>query len=97
MKKTFGRARILKDGSVVYAKKGWEPPPDLPGFVRDKGDPWRFLPLWPPCRFRIQTQHVKKCGAISVLTVCNCKECPLRQQQVQIQNCEQCTYKESPG
>jgi len=74
----------------MYAKTGFEPPPDLEGFERDPKNPWHFLPLWPPCKKRIQTQLVKKCGAISVLSVCANSACPLRQQEVKLADCQGC-------
>lgn len=92
-RKSFGRARLLSDGSVEYAKKGREPPPDLDGFKRDPGNAWKFLPLWPKCKKRIQTQSMKQCGAISVLTVCANQECPLKQLQVSYEQCLACQFK----
>lgn len=91
--KSFGRARMLPDGSIEYARKGHEPPPDLDGYRRDPGNPWKFLPLWPVCRKRIQTQSLKPCGAIAVLTVCSNQECPLKQQQVTFEQCTACQFK----
>lgn len=90
---SFGRARILADGCVEYARKGAEPPPDLDGYQRDPGNSWKFLPLWPVCKRRIQTQSLKQCGAIAILTVCANGDCPLRQQEVTFDQCTQCPHK----
>jgi hypothetical protein len=87
---TWGGSRILPDGSVLYAKTGFEPPPDLEGFVRDPENAWHFLPLWPKCKKRIQTQLVKQCGAISVLSVCAHSGCPFKQQEVSLADCQGC-------
>lgn len=92
-KKSFGRARMLPDGSIEYARKGHEPPPELDGFKREPGNPWKFLPVWPKCKKRIQTQSMKPCGALSILTVCANGECPLKQQAVSFEQCNGCQYK----
>jgi hypothetical protein len=59
--RSFGRGRLLADGTIQYKKKGWEPPPCPEGFSRDPRDPWHFLPEWPPCDFRIKTSYMKPC------------------------------------
>lgn len=92
--RSFGRARMHPDGSVEYARKGSEPPPDLDGFKRDPGNPWKFLPLWLPCTKRIQTQLLKPCGAISVLTVCANNKCPHKQKAVTFDVCQTCTFRQ---
>jgi len=91
--KSFGRARMLPNGCVEYAKKGHEPPPDLDGYQRDPGNAWKFLPLWPKCKKRIQTQSMKQCGALAILTVCANGDCPLKQQQVTFAQCSSCEHK----
>lgn len=92
-KKTFGAARIMPDGSVVYVKKGWEPPPDIPGYRRDPNDKWKFLPLWVPCKTRAQVKQMKPCGAITVLTVCTNGECPKHQQPLVLTDCANCPFR----
>lgn len=91
----FGRARKLPDGSILYQKKGWEPPPVPDGYKRDPSNAWRFVPVYPPCDFRIQAQKMKPCGAIHLITVCNCPDCPLRRQDVSEEQCNACTFRES--
>lgn len=91
--KSFGRVRMFPGGIVEYAKKGWEPPPDLDGYERDPGNAWRFLPKWTPCKKRIQTVSMKSCGAMSVLTVCANDKCPLKQQQVSFAQCSACQFR----
>lgn len=88
--KSFGRVRMLPNGVVEYAKKGWEPPPELDGYQRDPGNAWRFIPIWPPCRKRIQTTSMKSCGAMSVLTVCANDQCEHKQKQVTYAICAAC-------
>jgi hypothetical protein len=88
--KSFGRARMLPNGVVEYAKKGWEPPPDLDGYERDPGNAWRFLPKWPACKKRIQTVNMKSCGAINVLTVCANDKCEHKQKEVTFAICSAC-------
>ncbi len=95
--KKFGKARRLPDGSYLFRKKGWEPPPCPEGYVRDKADAWHFLPLMPTCDFRISTPRIKICGAIDVINVCNCDGCPLRQQTVVPDQCRACPLRKVNG
>lgn len=90
---TFGRARRLPDGSLLFKKKGWEPPPVPEGFKRDPKNAWHFVPTFPLCEFRIQTHRMKPCGAIDMITVCNCPDCPLRQNTVVESQCNACTFR----
>lgn len=92
--KTFARARFLPDGSLVYPKKGFEPPPPIEGYERDKGNKWRFIPLWPDCKTRARMLQLKKCGAYSVTMVCTNQECPLLQQGLGIQDCNNCRFRQ---
>lgn len=89
-RRSFGRARMLPNGIVEYVKKGWEPPPDLDGYERDPGNAWRFLPKWPLCKKRIQTQSMKSCGALSILTVCANDKCEHKQKEVTFAICSAC-------
>jgi hypothetical protein len=88
--RSFGRARIMADKSVVYPKKGFEPPPPLEGYERDVGNAWRFIPLWPACKHRTQVIGHKPCGALSIVTRCMCAECPLFKQSITLSSCTSC-------
>jgi len=88
--RSFGRARIMSDGSVIYPKKGWEPPPPLEGYDRDPGNAWRFLPLWPACKHRSQIIGVKPCGALRIVARCMCSSCPLFKSEVKLADCSAC-------
>jgi hypothetical protein len=82
------------DGSVEYVRKGHEPPPDMDGYRRDPGNAWKFLPIWPKCKTRIQTPLMKQCGAISVLTVCTNGACEHKQKQVTFAICSGCLLRQ---
>jgi len=90
---SFGRARSQPDGSIVYPKKGWEPPPPIEGYVRDPGNAWRFVPLWPICGMRQKVMVKKVCGAISIKMICKCSDCPLFQSDIVLLNCENCNHR----
>lgn len=94
--KSFGRARIAPDGSISYPKKGFEPPPPVEGYERDKGNPWHFKPLWPDCKHRARTLQMKKCGAYDVIMVCGCNGCPLKQQLLKLPDCQNCPHRQAP-
>lgn len=92
---SFKGARVMEDKSILFAKseKDWEPPPEPEGYTRDPENPWRFLPAWPECKKRLQTPFVKPCGAIRILTICNCPGCPLRREEVTVAQCESCEHR----
>lgn len=90
---SFGRPRTQPDGSIVYPKKGWEPPPPIEGYERDPGNKWRFVPKWPECEFRQKIMLRKPCGAVDVKMVCKCVDCPLLHTDVKLQQCADCEYK----
>lgn len=87
---TWTGAKKMPDGSFEYAKTGFEPPPELEGFTRDPENAWRFIPQFLPCKKRIQTQFVKQCGAITVLSICTHSKCELRQGEVKVSDCQGC-------
>lgn len=93
--KTFARGRFMPDGSLVYPKKGWEPPPEVEGYQRDKGNAWRFLPLWPDCITRARMLKMKQCGAYNVVMVCTNNECPHAQNPVTLQICQNCPLRQA--
>lgn len=84
----------MSDGSVVYPKKGFEPPPPIDGYERDPGNEWRFKPLWPACKARTQVIGHKPCGAIHIVTRCMCTACPLFKGVVSLGDCEGCSVRE---
>lgn len=91
MAQTFGRARVMPDKTIVYPKKGVEPPPDLDGYKRDPGNKWRFIPLWGACEYRYQNQFLKACGAIGILSICTHPDGPKEnKREVNLKTCEQC-------
>lgn len=90
---TWKGAKIMPDKSVIYAKSGFEPPPELDGYERDPNNAWRFIPKWPECKKRIQTPLVKQCGAVTILSVCAHSNCPLKQLQVKVSDCQGCPFR----
>jgi hypothetical protein len=93
--KTFARGRFMPDGSLVYPKKGWEPPPEVEGYQRDPGNAWRFLPLWPPCQTRARMLKMKKCGAYNVVMACTNGQCEHNQNVVTLQICQNCPLRQA--
>lgn len=91
--RSFGKGKFLADGTIKYIKRGWEPPPCPNGFIRNPNDAWHFLPEWPVCDFRIKTSFMKKCGALHLLIVCNCPDAPTRQQEVGVDTCKGCPFR----
>lgn len=91
MAANFGRARQQPDGSILYVKRGPEPPPDLDGYKRDPRNFWRFTPLWMQCDYRLQNQYLKACGAIGILSICQNPDGPREnQREVDFNVCSAC-------
>ena len=65
------KVAIQLDGSILYEKTGWEPPPSIDGYVRDKTNKWLFHPLWPVCDKRTGRFFIRgECGCIQVEMKC---------------------------
>lgn len=73
----YARPRIFPDGTIVYPRLGWEPPPAIPGYIRKGNNPrssdaWTFIPIWNKCPHRIE--KVKKrenCQCLMIYHVCD--------------------------
>lgn len=91
--RTFQRPIFHADGSIEYPKreKDWEPPQVPEGFVRDRTNKWKFLPLWPVCQLRNMTAFFKAaCGCISLASRCNSPQSPEFARRVAHTTCEAC-------
>lgn len=66
------RPRVLDNGQVIYPVRG-NPPPDMPGYVRDPGNPYVFIPIWPPCKFRGVGERTCDCPADIPLKFYTCQ------------------------
>lgn len=80
------------DGTLVYPKQGWEPPPVPAGYRRKSNDlhspdAWAFEPVLPACNLRTREISFTPCGAAKVVYFCRlegqktrvtnaCLECP---------------------
>jgi hypothetical protein len=87
-----GTPRILDDGTIIYPKKGKEPPPCLEGYRRkaEQGpDAWILIPLWRDCDFRQQVLRRREdCNCEMLVNVCGH---PLGQNlELTISICESC-------
>jgi len=85
--------RIEEDGMIVYEKEEgeWETPKDINGYRRDPNNPWRFIPLWPPCVMRHQIGiRYANCGCINVIMRCNHPEHPKYVDRIGHEDCQAC-------
>ena len=89
----FGRARIQSDGSIIYPKKGWEPPPPIGGYDRDPGNKWRFVPKWKKCMHRIRLVTTRECGAINIIMMCQCPKADQYRKQTHLRHCDACLHR----
>lgn len=97
----YGAPKVLDDGTLVYEKKGFEPPQEHDGYRRKSNDlrspeAWQFVPVWPPCRHRKFMNGIKPCGCLRITAVCVCEQCPLFRGQVSLAQCESCKFAEPP-
>ena len=91
--RTFRRPVFEPDGAIVYPKAAddWEPPQNINGYVRDPDNPWRFTPLWVPCKLRVQTAFLKAlCGCIDLIMRCNNPQSPMFGQRLPHTTCQTC-------
>jgi len=89
---THARPRIFADGTLVYPKRGWEPPPVPAGYRRKVSnlrspDAWIFLPVLEACEHREKSITYAACGAAQIKYHCALHG------QVQPPQCQSCTEK----
>ena len=76
MAKKYLTPRKLPDGSIMYPKRGWEPPPPIEGYRRKSMNPrssdaWVFIPEWLDCPFRVEkTQRRESCRCLTLVNIC---------------------------
>ena len=73
------RPREMSDGSLVYIKRGWEPPSVPDGYRRKSenlhsSEAWVMLPILPECSRRWKKTTYSKCGAARITYLCNGKD-----------------------
>ena len=91
------RPRKLIDGSIMYPKRGWEPPPPIPGYTRKSNDPrsadaWVFIPDWNSCEYR-KEYIVQRKGCRCETLVYKCQQESQIGLQVNTDICETCKLK----
>lgn len=89
---THARPRVFEDGTIVYPKRGWEPPPVPEGYRRKTGDlrspdAWVFLPVLDACTHRTKKINYSACGAAQVTYHCTLFG------RVKPPQCQRCTEK----
>lgn len=82
--------RMLADGTIIFPKRG-QPPPGLPGYDRDPGDPYIFYPSVLPCKHRVLSAIKLPCGKIKSQT-----KCILKNIIPTLSDCEKCKEREAP-
>lgn len=89
---------VHPDGSLVYEKEGWEPPPCPPGYHRKSedlksDDAWILLRDEPLCKHAILRQvHRASCSCIRIIPTCQYNG---QSVDISIGKCEECFDKES--
>jgi hypothetical protein len=79
-----GGPTIVNDGTIVYKKRGWEPPLHIDGYERDEENRWVFHPLWPECDTReAEAFIVGVCQCLQMKMFCD-------GQPVSLERCRQC-------
>ena len=91
------KPRILKDGTVIYPIRGWEPPPPMPGYRRKSnnpqcGDAWIFIPEWNSCKFRAEKKE-KRANCQCIMLVHYCDHPKNQGNAINTQVCENCKLK----
>lgn len=81
----------LDNGDIAFHVRG-DPPPDLPNYTRDPGDPYLFHPNFPPCRLRLHDIKRGPCGKITGQRWA----CLLDGSTVSVPVCNNCQVREEP-
>lgn len=71
-----GRPRVFSDGTIIFPKRGWEPPPEPAGYQRKVAnlrspDAWVFLPVMEACGHRTNNITYSACGAAKLAYRCD--------------------------
>jgi hypothetical protein len=78
--KKYNKPHILDNGTLIYPKRGWEPPPLVEGYQRKSNNPknsdaWVLIPIWTTCCFRSRVQIPKEgCRCVTFYHICTNKE-----------------------
>lgn len=60
----------IGNGSILFIRS--EPAPNsVPGFYRDKNDPYIWHPEWPDCKYRLILTYTKPCGKLGQRVKCD--------------------------
>lgn len=87
------RPQLQQDGSLIYPDNVKVNPTE--GYHIDPENPQRLVPnIIAPCKFRITGVLKKKEGGYETMHVCNCSACPLKSQQITLEQCSQCDFAE---
>lgn len=82
-------AMHFPDGTIAFPNRG-PPPPDIPGYEREIGDPYIFHPIEEPCTHR--ETKVERCpnGRLKVVSFCSLKSIHLTPKI-----CQECKERDS--
>jgi hypothetical protein len=67
--------RTHDDGSISFPRRG-RPPRDVPGYFRDPGDEFHFIPDFENCNFREKHGNRLPCGRLQIIYHCRLKNIP---------------------
>jgi hypothetical protein len=88
------KPRIMKDGSIVYPMRGYEPPPSIQGYTRKSNDPrsndaWIFIPDFKTCKYRKEQEVLKPtCNCYTFISICT-----LSGLEINTTTCETCPHR----
>lgn len=91
------KPELLKDGTIVYEKEGWEPPPAPPGYRRKSEDPkskdaWVLVPEQPFCIYvEFEKKKAEGCGCERYSLICTREG--KRILLLQKETCQECPHR----
>ena len=81
---------ILKNGTIVFPKRGKPPTETIAGYEQDPKDPYVYYPLFVECDQRTCVQILKPCGKFRLAHMCKvldrevsvnfCDDCPVNKE-----------------
>lgn len=74
-------ARHQPDGSVTFPARGRPPVCNVPGYIEDPGDEYRWLMVYCPCKHRVlEKPYICKSGKLKHRDFCELKLVPINPQ-----------------
>lgn len=89
---------VTPNGTLIYVKEGWQPPPCPPGYKRQSNDlkhkdAWTLVPMKPLCKhIELVPKEIAACGCCRVIPTCTYQGRSLKLTSETCQSCKEPGY-----